>query len=82
MWILQVVETANGLPISEEYTQEITRCGAGEVHTIAAVIGGIISEEAIKVITKQFVPLKGTLIFNAIRSTTLVVNSSACSSRS
>jgi len=34
-------------------------------------VGGIVAEEAIKLLTEQFVPLSGTLVYNAIRSTTL-----------
>ena len=63
----------SSVPISEEYIHELCRCGAGEIHTVAAVIGGVLAEEAIKLITEQFVPLKGTLIYNGIRSTTLRV---------
>ena len=59
------------IPVAEEYVQELCRCGAGEIHTVAAVVGGIVAEEAIKLLTEQFVPLSGTLVYNAIRSTTL-----------
>jgi amyloid beta precursor protein binding protein 1 len=63
----------SSVPISEEYIHEVCRCGAGEIHTVAAVVGGVLAEEAIKLITEQFVPLKGTLVYNGIRSTTLRV---------
>ena len=61
------------VPISEEYIHELCRCGAGEIHTVAAVIGGILAEEAIKLLTHQFVPLNGTLVYNAIRSTSTAI---------
>ncbi|KAF5195388.1 Nedd8-activating enzyme e1 regulatory subunit axr1 [Thalictrum thalictroides] len=39
---------------------------AVELHAVAAFIGGIASQEVIKLITKQFVPMSGTFIFNGI----------------
>ena len=49
---------------------EMCRFGAGELHCVAAVMGGLASQEAIKLITRQFVPVAGTLIYNAMASTT------------
>ncbi|CAG7867551.1 unnamed protein product [Brassica rapa] len=40
--------------------------GASELHVVAAFIGGITSQEVIKLVTKQFVPMLGTYIFNGI----------------
>lgn len=37
-------------------------------------MGGLVSQEAIKLITRQYVPLNGTCIFNGIRSTTSVID--------
>lgn len=34
--------------------------------TIGSLIGGVAGQEAIKLISKQFVPLNNTLIFNGI----------------
>lgn len=44
------------------------RAGNSELHTIAAFMGGVVSQEIIKLITKQYVPLKGMMIFNGMRS--------------
>ncbi len=52
---------------------EFCRFAGAEVHTVAAVVGGIVSEEAIKMLTMQFVPIQGTLIYNAVKSTMSVV---------
>jgi amyloid beta precursor protein binding protein 1 len=46
------------------------RFGAAELHVVAAVMGGIAAQEAIKLVTRQFVPLAGTLVYNAMASTT------------
>ncbi|OMO75501.1 UBA/THIF-type NAD/FAD binding protein [Corchorus capsularis] len=85
----------NGLTLTEDLINEMCRFGAAELHAVAAIIGGIASQEVIKLlcvamiymsslwgnvgvtymyhelpflqlITKQFVPLSGTYIFNGI----------------
>ncbi|KAA6425651.1 MAG: NEDD8-activating enzyme E1 regulatory subunit-like [Trebouxia sp. A1-2] len=55
--------------ISDDLVGELCRFGAGELHCVAAVMGGMASQEAIKLITKQFVPTSGTVIYNAMNST-------------
>lgn len=55
--------------ISDDLVGELCRFGAGELHCVAAVMGGMASQEAIKLITKQFVPTNGTVIYNAMNST-------------
>jgi amyloid beta precursor protein binding protein 1 len=47
-----------------EHAAELVRAGGGELHTVAAFMGGVASQEAIKLITGQFVPLDNTMIFN------------------
>lgn len=39
---------------------------------MGAVMGGLAAQEAIKLITRQFVPVAGTLIYNSMSSTTSV----------
>ncbi|VDP31153.1 unnamed protein product [Heligmosomoides polygyrus] len=43
---------------------EICRYGAGELHVIASLIGGIVAQEVIKVATNQYVPLDNTFIYD------------------
>lgn len=45
------------------------RYGASEVHAIAAIMGGMAAQEAVKVIARQFLPLDNTVVFNGITST-------------
>ena len=59
--------------ISDDYVGEVVRFGAGELHVVAAIVGGIAAQEAIKLLTCQFLPLKGTLIYNGMSGTTLVL---------
>ncbi|AEC08680.1 unnamed protein product [Arabidopsis thaliana] len=56
----------DGYELQEELYNEMCRFGAAEIHVVAALIGGITSQEVIKLITKQFVPKRGTFIFNGI----------------
>ncbi|VVB07414.1 unnamed protein product [Arabis nemorensis] len=56
----------NDYILPEELCNEMCRFGAAELHVVAAFIGGIASQELIKLITKQFVPMLGTFIFNGI----------------
>jgi amyloid beta precursor protein binding protein 1 len=52
--------------LNRKHAVEITRYGGAELHNIAAVIGGIASQEAVKVITHQYTPLNNTYIYNGI----------------
>ncbi|KAL8233349.1 hypothetical protein R6Q57_003127 [Mikania cordata] len=56
----------NGSTLTEDLINEMCRYGAAELHAVAAYIGGVASQEVIKLITRQFVPMSGTFIFNGI----------------
>ncbi|RAL41829.1 hypothetical protein DM860_009011 [Cuscuta australis] len=56
----------NGSTLAEDLINEMCRYGAAELHAVAAFIGGVASQEVIKLITRQFVPMRGTFIFNGI----------------
>ncbi|CAF2052100.1 unnamed protein product [Brassica napus] len=56
----------NGSVLPDDLINEMCRFGASELHVVAAFIGGITSQEVIKLVTKQFVPMLGTYIFNGI----------------
>ena len=64
----------NSNSISEDYIGEMVRYGASELHLIAAIMGGIAAQEAIKLLTSQFVPLKGTLVYNGMTGTCFVLD--------
>jgi len=57
-------------PVSDELIHEFCRYGGGEMHAIASVMGGIASQEAIKAVTRQYLPLNNTFIFNGSNGTT------------
>jgi amyloid beta precursor protein binding protein 1 len=52
-----------------DYASELARYGNAEIHNIASLIGGVASQEAVKIITGQYVPLDNTYIYNGIAST-------------
>lgn len=56
----------NGASLSDDLIAEVCRFGGAEIHPVAAFIGGVASQEVIKLVTKQFVPLLGTFVFNGI----------------
>lgn len=51
-----------------KFAQELTRYGQAEIHTIASLVGGVASQEAVKIITGQYVPLNNTYIYQGIAS--------------
>lgn len=56
----------------EEILEELCRYGASELHSIAAFIGGCCAQEAIKLITHQYIPINNTLVYNGIDQSTNV----------
>eukprot|EP00189_Rhodosorus_marinus_P012350 CAMPEP_0184745742 /NCGR_PEP_ID=MMETSP0315-20130426/8424_1 /TAXON_ID=101924 /ORGANISM="Rhodosorus marinus, Strain UTEX LB 2760" /LENGTH=528 /DNA_ID=CAMNT_0027218067 /DNA_START=149 /DNA_END=1735 /DNA_ORIENTATION=+ len=52
---------------------EFLRYDGSEVHSIASILGGIIAQESVKLLTRQFVPVKNTIIFNGANTTTSVL---------
>ena len=51
-----------------QIAQEVSRTAGGELHNISAVTGGMVAQEMIKIITKQYVPIDNTCIFDGIES--------------
>ena len=49
------------------------RAGGGELHNIAALTGGLVSQEVIKVVTEQYVPVDNTCVFDGVKSKTTVL---------
>lgn len=63
-----------GASLPEDVVSEVCRFGASEIHCVASIVGGIASQECIKLLTRQFTPIQGTLIYNAMSATSLVLN--------
>mmetsp|Transcript_30748 Transcript_30748/g.46620 ORF Transcript_30748/g.46620 Transcript_30748/m.46620 type:complete len:525 (-) Transcript_30748:57-1631(-) len=56
------------LSSDNKFAEELTRYANAEIHTIASIIGGVASQEAVKLITGQYIPINNTYIFNGIAS--------------
>uniref|UniRef100_U5EXE7 NEDD8-activating enzyme E1 regulatory subunit n=1 Tax=Corethrella appendiculata TaxID=1370023 RepID=U5EXE7_9DIPT len=60
-------------PLSDDLVHEIVRIGGAEIHSISAFLGGCISHEIIKIVSKQYKPFNNTFIYDATTSQTAVV---------
>ncbi|GLE09370.1 hypothetical protein PINS_up020979 [Pythium insidiosum] len=49
-----------------QHAEEMARFCEVELHNLAALMGGVASQEAVKLITRQFLPLNHTYVFNGI----------------
>ena len=52
----------------QKCTEEVKRANGGELHNISSVTGGMVAQEAIKLLTKQYVPVDGVCVFDGVRS--------------
>ncbi|QRW20828.1 cytochrome P450 family protein [Rhizoctonia solani] len=52
---------------------ELHRAPTAELPTTAALVGGLVAQEAIKVITRQYIPIDGTCIIDLVSSTTATI---------
>ncbi|KAJ5348924.1 hypothetical protein MYU51_007269 [Penicillium brevicompactum] len=48
--------------------KELCRAEGGELHNISSLTGGLVAQEALKVITRQYGPLDNTCVFDGARS--------------
>ncbi|KAK0334435.1 hypothetical protein LTR91_024901 [Friedmanniomyces endolithicus] len=56
-----------------KFCMEIVRAGGGELHNIASLTGGLLAQEVIKVITRQYIPVDNTCLFDGVASRTQVL---------
>lgn len=73
--LLNLIAEGNDTVIDDEVrervtkaTQELRRTEGGELHNISSLTGGLVSQEALKVLTRQYVPLDNTCVFDGIGS--------------
>lgn len=52
--------------VPDAYLKEMCRFGGSQIHTTAAYLGGVAAQEIIKILTKQWVPINNTFIYDAI----------------
>ncbi|KAK5131616.1 hypothetical protein LTR08_000803 [Meristemomyces frigidus] len=56
-----------------EFVQELVRAGGGELHNIASLTGGLVAQEVIKAVTRQYVPVDNWCGFDGVGSRTGVL---------
>lgn len=57
---------SDSLRPSRDQCEEICRYGSLELHNISSVLGGVASQEAVKLLTHQYVPINNAFVFNGI----------------
>jgi amyloid beta precursor protein binding protein 1 len=53
--------------------REVVRAHGGELHCISAITGGLVAQEVIKIVTRQYVPIDNTCIYDGIASRCQIV---------
>jgi NEDD8-activating enzyme E1 regulatory subunit len=71
--ISKAIPEASSNPRVIQIAEEVARANGGELHNISAMTGGMVSQEVIKIITKQYIPIGNTCIFDGITSRTQVL---------
>ncbi|KAK4165168.1 putative NEDD8-activating enzyme E1 regulatory subunit [Cladorrhinum sp. PSN259] len=56
-----------------EAAHEVARAEGGELHNVAALAGGMVAQELIKIVTKQYIPIDNTCVFDGVNSRTQVL---------
>ena len=76
--ILAIIEEntpkAAALKRVRSISEEVARARGGELHNISAFTGGMVAQEVIKIITRQYIPIDNTCIFDGITSRIQVIN--------
>ncbi|KAJ2980227.1 hypothetical protein NUW58_g7004 [Xylaria curta] len=66
--ITQLIPHAAEYERMQQIAEEVARARGGELHNISAFTGGMVAQEVIKIITKQYIPIDDTCIFDGISS--------------
>ncbi|KAL9126497.1 MAG: hypothetical protein Q9217_004461 [Psora testacea] len=56
----------------DDVLREFDRANGAELHNISALTGGMVAQEVIKVVTKQYVPVDNACVFDGIASKTAI----------
>lgn len=60
--------------LDDKYLIEMIRYSDSHIHNISAFLGGVASQEAIKLLIRQYTPMNHTFIYNGIQSKCQVFN--------
>jgi amyloid beta precursor protein binding protein 1 len=67
------VDEAGRAALSIKHAAEVVRYGGCELQMTAAIIGGIAAQEAVKILTHQYVPLDNTYVYSGITGISAVM---------
>ncbi|CAG2121501.1 unnamed protein product [Medioppia subpectinata] len=56
--------------IKDDLIHEICRYGGSQLHSISAFIAGCAAQEAIKILTSQYIPIDNTFVYNGMTCVT------------
>ena len=62
------------LNLEDKYVKEMIRFGDSKLHKISAFLGGVASQEAIKVLIRQYTPMNHALVYDGIHAKAQVFN--------
>ncbi|CDW84911.1 nedd8-activating enzyme e1 regulatory subunit [Stylonychia lemnae] len=71
--ILSKISPDGSAKIDDKYIREIIRFSDSQLHVISAFLGGIASQEAIKLLISQYTPFNHTLIYDGIQQKCQVI---------
>ncbi len=54
------------MKIDDKYVKEMLRFSDSKLHNVSAFLGGVASQEGIKLIIKQYTPFNHTFIYDGI----------------
>jgi amyloid beta precursor protein binding protein 1 len=60
--------------VEDKYVKEMLRFSDSKLHTVGAFLGGVASQEAIKVLIRQYTPLNNNLLYDGIGARCQVFN--------
>ncbi|KAK3294730.1 uncharacterized protein B0H64DRAFT_193873 [Chaetomium fimeti] len=64
-----VAQAVPGVEKRERVVQaarEVARAAGGELHNVAALTGGMVAQETIKIVTKQYIPADNTCVYDGV----------------
>ncbi|EGD77785.1 hypothetical protein PTSG_08875 [Salpingoeca rosetta] len=64
----------DGVTIGDDCVKEMCRYGAAQLHSVAAFVGGMTSQEIVKLVTQQYVPANHTIIYNGVQGDSRTLN--------
>ena len=59
--------------IRDDVLSQFIKYGFAELHPMCSFIGGIVSEETIKLLTNQYVPMSGTFLYVGLNTPTMAI---------